>query len=45
MSDNIVNKGSYSRYPLIDNRVQAEVMSYVRSSETAVSRARLIRGS
>ena len=41
MSDNILSRGSYSRYPLVDNRVQAEVMSYVRSAETTVSRARM----
>jgi glucokinase-like ROK family protein len=42
MSDDIANKVSRSRYPLVENRVQAEIMLYVCAEARPVSRSQLI---
>jgi glucokinase-like ROK family protein len=41
MSDGTASKKSYPRYPLVENRVQVEIMAYVRAEAGPVSRARL----
>src|SRR5215210_5671822 len=41
MREGIVRKGAHSRYPLIEDKVQAEIMAYVRAEAGRVSRARL----
>jgi hypothetical protein len=41
MSDDIASKESRSRYPLVENRAQAEVMSYVHTQVRPVSRTQL----
>src|SRR5215203_3104874 len=42
MSDELVRKGGLQRYPLVEDRVQAEIMAYVRAEAGPISRARLI---
>jgi glucokinase-like ROK family protein len=42
MSDDIASKASRSRYPLVENRVQAEIMLYVCAEARPVSRSQLI---
>jgi glucokinase-like ROK family protein len=42
MSDDIASKASRSRYPLVENRVQAEVMLHVCAEARPVSRGQLI---
>src|ERR687898_1901583 len=42
MSDELVRKGELQRYPLVEDRVQAEIMAYVRAEDGPISRARLI---
>src|ERR671911_2047745 len=42
MSDELVRKGGPPRYPLVEDRVQAEIMAYVRAEAEPISRARLI---
>src|ERR687894_1398321 len=42
MSDELVIKGGLQRYPLIEDRVQAEIMACVRAEAGPISRARLI---
>ena len=42
MSQDITNKESRSRYPLVENRVQAEIMLYVCAEARSVSRSQLI---
>src|SRR4028119_95758 len=41
MSDGTASKKSFPRYPLVENRVQVEIMAYVRAEAGPVSRARL----
>src|SRR4051812_38684111 len=41
MSKEFVRKGARSRYPLIEDKVQAEIMAHVRAEARPVSRARL----
>ena len=41
MGSSITSRGAHYRYPLVENRVQAEIMTYVRAEARAVSRARL----
>jgi glucokinase-like ROK family protein len=41
MREGIVRKGAHPRYPLIEDKVQAEIMAYVRAEASQVSRARL----
>jgi glucokinase-like ROK family protein len=41
MKEGIVGKGAHPRYPLIEDKVQAEIMAYVRAEASPVSRARL----
>ena len=41
VSDGILSKESYSRYPLVENRVQGAIMTYVRAVARPVSRAQL----
>src|ERR687894_231996 len=41
MSDELVIKGGLQRYPLIEDRVQAEIMGYVRAVARPVSRTQL----
>jgi glucokinase-like ROK family protein len=41
MSKGFVRKGARSRYPLIEDKVQAEIMAHVRAELRPVSRARL----
>jgi glucokinase-like ROK family protein len=41
MKEGIVGKGAHPRYPLIEDKVQAEIMAYVRAEASQVSRARL----
>lgn len=41
MSKKLADRESHSRYPLIENRVQAQIMAHVRSTGEPVSRARL----
>jgi glucokinase-like ROK family protein len=42
MSQDIASKESRSRYPLVENRVQAEIMLYVCAEARSVSRSQLI---
>ena len=42
MSDEFVRMGGLQRYPLVEDRVQAEIMAYVRAEAGPISRARLI---
>jgi glucokinase-like ROK family protein len=42
VSDELVRKGGLQRYPLVEDRVQAEIMAYVRAEAGPISRARLI---
>src|SRR5918995_3703254 len=42
MSDEFVRMGGPPRYPLVEDRVQAEIMAYVRAEAGPISRARLI---
>ena len=42
MSDELVRKGGTPRYPLVEDRVQAEIMGRVRAEAGPISRARLI---
>src|SRR3712207_2506844 len=42
MSDYIARKASRSRYPLVENRLQAEIMLYVCAEARPVSRSQLI---
>ena len=41
MSDGLVSKGAHPRYPLVEDRVQAEIMARVRAEAGPISRARL----
>ena len=41
MGSSITSRGAHYRYPLVENRVQAEIMTYVRAEARAASRARL----
>jgi glucokinase-like ROK family protein len=41
MREGLVRKGAHPRYPLIEDKVQAEIMAYVRAEASQVSRARL----
>lgn len=41
MGSSITSRGAHYRYPLVENRVQAEIMTYVRAEARPVSRARL----
>jgi glucokinase-like ROK family protein len=41
MTEGFVTKGAHPRYPLIADKVQAEIMAYVRVEARPVSRARL----
>ena len=41
MSDGVLSKESHSRYPLVENRVQAAIMTYVRAVARPVSRTQL----
>src|SRR5919106_4252936 len=41
MGSNITSRGAHYRYPLVENRVQAEIMTYIRAEARPVSRARL----
>jgi glucokinase-like ROK family protein len=42
VSDELVGKGAHRRYPLVEDKVQAEIMARVRAETGPVSRARLI---
>jgi glucokinase-like ROK family protein len=42
VSDELVGKGAHRRYPLVEDKVQAEIMDRVRAETRPVSRARLI---
>jgi glucokinase-like ROK family protein len=42
VSDELVRKGGPPRYPLVEDRVQAEIMGCVRAGAGPISRARLI---
>jgi glucokinase-like ROK family protein len=42
MSDDIARRASRARYPLVENRVQAEIMLYVCAAARPVSRSQLI---
>jgi hypothetical protein len=42
VSDELVRKGAPPRYPLVEDRVQAEIMGRVRAEAGPISRARLI---
>ncbi len=42
MSDDIATRASRARYPLVENRVQAEIMLYVCAEARPVSRSQLI---
>jgi glucokinase-like ROK family protein len=42
VSDELVGKGAHRRYPLVEDKVQAEIMDRVRAETGPVSRARLI---
>jgi glucokinase-like ROK family protein len=41
MSDGLVSKGAHPRYPLVEDRVQAEIMARIRAEAGPISRARL----
>ena len=41
MGSSITSRGAHYRYPLVENRVQAEIMTYVRAEARAAPRARL----
>src|SRR5215207_2562471 len=41
MSEGLVRQGAHPRYPLIEDKVQAEIMAHVRAEASPVSRARL----
>lgn len=41
MSKKLAGRGSHSRYPLVENRVQARIIGHVRAARRPVSRARL----
>ena len=41
MWEEFVAKGAHARYPLIEDKVQAEIMAHVRAEARPVSRARL----
>src|SRR5918998_2202337 len=41
MGSSITSRGAHYRYPLVENRVQAEIMTYIRAKARPVSRARL----
>jgi glucokinase-like ROK family protein len=42
VSEELVGKGAHRRYPLLEDKVQAEIMARVRAETEPVSRARLI---
>jgi glucokinase-like ROK family protein len=42
MSKEFVRNGAHPRYPLIEDKVQAEIMAHVRAEARPVSRARLV---
>src|SRR3712207_2898115 len=42
MRDDIATRASRARYPLVENRVQAEIMLYVCAAARPVSRSQLI---
>jgi glucokinase-like ROK family protein len=41
MSERLVRQGARPRYPLVEDKVQAEIMAHVRAKASPVSRARL----
>lgn len=41
MTEGFVTKGAHPRYPLIEDKVQAEIMAHIRAEARPVSRARL----
>lgn len=44
MANEVIGSGEHARYPLVENRVQAKVMSYVHAAGEPVSRAQLTEG-
>jgi len=42
VSDELVSKAGHQRYPLVEGKVQAEIMPHVRAEVRTVSKARLI---
>jgi glucokinase-like ROK family protein len=42
VSDELVGKAEHQRYPLVEDKVQAEIMAHVRAEARPVSKARLI---
>ena len=39
MAKRVNNQETYSRYPLVENRTQVEIMAYAHSAARSVSRA------
>lgn len=44
MSNGVLSTGEHARYPMVENWVQAKIMSYIHAATSPVSRARLTEG-